>query len=137
VNNSQPVDKDTELRPDAEKSFGYGDAVARILALEREVTELRTRFEEISAGTFTPPNKPFGSGSHRPAPVGDLGLSRPAEALLSADSTIDTRPTDSAEWDPRRKAECPECGRVVSADSLARHRRRAHSAARPGEEAEP
>jgi len=39
-----------------------------------------------------------------------------------------TRPVDPAEWDPRRKAECPECGRVVSADSFARHRRRAHSA---------
>ena len=125
-----------ERDPDRrEKGFGYSEAVERILALEKEVAGLRARLEpliETIARRLASGGVPF----EGPPPAVDLGPS-PAETHRSADSVPSTRPTDSAEWDPRRKAECPECGRVVSADSLARHRRRAHSAARPGEEAEP
>ena len=118
-----------------EEGFGYSEAVDRILALEEDVAELRARLEpliETIARCLASGRVSF----ETPPPSRDLDL-RPAESPRSADPAPDTRPTDSAEWDPRRKSECPECGRVVSADSLARHRRRAHSAARSAEGAEP
>lgn len=111
MNSSQPADKDTEPRPEEEKSFGYSEAVDRILAIEREVARLRVRFDEILAGTCT----------------------RPAESAHSADRPSAPQPLTSAEWDPRRKIECPECGEAISADSLRRHRRRAHLAASAAE----
>jgi hypothetical protein len=117
-----------------ERGFSYSEAIERILALEKKVAELRARVEpliETIARRLASGGAPFGG----PPPAVDMGPS-PAESPRSADPVPETRPTDSAEWDPRRKAECPECGRVVSADSLARHRRRAHSAARQAEGAE-
>ena len=127
-------EKDSDRR---EKGFSYSEAVNRILALEREVAYLRAR---LSGPAIEPVARSLASGEasfEGPPPSGDPELSRAAEVPRSADSGPDARPTDSAEWDPRRKAECPECGRVVSADSLARHRRRAHSAARSAEAVEP
>ena len=121
-----------ELEPDRrEKGFGYSEAVERILALEKEVAELRARLEPL----IEPIARRLASGGvpfEGPPPASDLEPS-PAESRHSADPAPDTRPTDSAEWDPRRKTECPECGLVVSADSIARHRRRSHSAGRSAE----
>jgi hypothetical protein len=142
VNSSQLDDKDTELLPEGEKSFGYGDAVNRILALEREVAGLRSRLEEISAGTLTRPAESFGTASHRPPPPADMGPVLeaepslpfgPAESGHSAAAPHDLRPLPPPEWDPRRKVECPECGKAISADSLSRHRRRVHSDASPAQ----
>jgi hypothetical protein len=120
------TDQESDTAP-PEGGFGYSEAIERILALEEEVAELRARLEPLIE-TIARRLASGGASFEGPPPV-EVPEPSPAEPPHSADSAPDARPTDSAEWDPRRKAECPECGRVVSADSLARHRRRAHSAA--------
>jgi len=118
---------DQERDPaDPEGGFGYSEAVERIRALEEEVAELRARLEPLIE-TIARRLASGGVSFEGPPPVEGPGPSL-TEPPRSADSAPDARPTDSAEWDPRRKAGCPECGQAVSADSLARHRRRAHSA---------
>lgn len=62
-----------------DRTFGFGGAVKRILALEREVAALRARLEAFPS---------VGS------PV-SFALARPSGV-------------DSTEWNPRRKAPCPE-----------------------------
>ena len=114
---------------DGPRSFGYGEAVERVLALEREVAALRGRLEERYSL-----RSPLASGSD------ELSSDSPHSADATPSESF-TRPAEpaaySAEWDPRRRAECPECGRAIPADSLARHRRRAHTAAPRGAEVTP
>jgi hypothetical protein len=111
-----------------ERGFGYSEAIERIIVLEEEVAKLRARLAPLIETIVR--RLASGGVSFEGHPTGEDPEPNPAEPPRSADSAPDARPTDSAEWDPRRKAECPECGRTVSADSLARHRRRAHSATR-------
>jgi hypothetical protein len=146
VNSSRLEDKDFKLLPEGEKGFGYSEAVHRILALEREVARLRRGFEEISAGTLVRPTESSGTVSHWPTPSANLGAALEVEPSLpfgpvdpagwAHSAATPTAPQSStpAEWDPRRKVACADCGKAISADSLSRHRRRVHSAASPAEE---
>lgn len=142
MNSSQLDNKDVELVPEGPKGFGYGEAVNRILALEREMARLRTCLEELSARTFTRLAESFGSAPHRPPSPADLGsalwaepspLFDPAESTYSSEAPSSPQPLAPSEWDPRSKVECPMCGKPISADSLSRHRRRVHSASPPAE----
>lgn len=142
MNSAQLDNKEAGLEPEGEKGFGYTDAVNRILALEKEVARLRSRFEEILAGTFARTTESSAVVSHGPPPHLDTGPALKAEPSLpvgpaksahSADAPSSPRPLTPAEWDPRRKVECPECGKAISADSFSRHRRRIHRTASLGE----
>jgi len=117
-----------------ERGFSYSEAIERILALEKEVAELRARLEP-QIETIARRLASGGVSFEGPPPASDLEPC-PAKPPRSTNSALDTRPTGAAEWDPRRKAECPACGRVVSADSLARHRRRSHGGTRSAQDGE-
>ena len=124
----------TEWEPEggrAQSGFGYGEAIERILALESEVVDLRDRLEGLSARFLSLPNLSSRAIS-APSPAVEVsGPLRPPESPLLAVSAAVHGSTESPGWSPRRKKGCPECGRAVSADSLSRHRRRAHMVRRP------
>ena len=132
---------DSKLLPEGEKGFGYSEAVHRILALQREVARLWVLFEEISFGTPIRPTEPSGTVSHWTTPPADLGpvleagpspQSGPVDPTglaHSADTPSAPQSLTPVEWDPRRKVQCADCRKAISADSLSRHRRRIHSAA--------